>query len=189
MFYLFYYKEIKIMKKRRSVLVALMLVAVMCIGIGYAAVSTVLNITGTATVTKDQAQDAFAENIYFKDVTHKDGNASTDIHTTLVAGGKKITFSVNSLSSVGDEQSFTATIENSGTLDADIKVTASSVNTADDYFEIITDWGEDTKRLAKANGSTPTEITIKVTIRLKAAPTDLINGDFSLALTATSVDA
>jgi type II secretory pathway pseudopilin PulG len=178
------------MKKRRSILVALMLVAVMCIGIGYAAVSTVLNITGTATVTKDQAQAAFAENIYFKDVTHQDGNASTDIHTTLVADKKKITFSVNSLSSVGDSQSFTATIANKGTLDATIKVTASSVNTSAEYFEIITDWGTDTKTLAKAvNGTTPTTITIKVTIRLKAAPTDLINGDFSLALTATSVDA
>jgi len=178
------------MRQRKSILVAFLLVAVMCIGIGYAAVSTVLNITGTANISHNQAEDAFGTEIYFSSVTKTDGDKATDIHTTLTEGGDKITFSVDSLKSVGDTRTFTATIANSGTLDATIKVTTSQVNVGADYFEITTDWGTETKNLGKAvNDTTPTTITITVTVRLKAAPTGAVSGDFTMILTATSVDA
>ena len=57
------------MKNRKTVVVAFMLCAVMLLGVGYAALSDVLDIQGTAQVTQGNAQNAFDGDVYFSAVS------------------------------------------------------------------------------------------------------------------------
>ena len=51
--------------KNRKGLISLMLVAVLLLGIGYAALSDTLDITGSADVNQSAAEEAFNEDIFF----------------------------------------------------------------------------------------------------------------------------
>ena len=56
------------MKKRRTFIVSMLLVAALALGIGYAALSDTLDINGTADVNQSQAEADFDLNVYFSAV-------------------------------------------------------------------------------------------------------------------------
>ena len=151
------------MKAKRLIVVSFLLVAIVVLGVGFAAVSTTLDINGKADVNPDSA---FKADIYFDSATANDsGNTATvnpnDDH----------------------KASFTYVIKNSGDLDATISVTACAVSVGDtSIFDITTDWGTATQPLA-ANG----EATITVTVSLKETPVESISGSFIVELKAVAV--
>ena len=53
------------MKNRKTVVVAFLLCAVLLLGVGYAALSDTLDITGSADVNQSAAEEAFNEDVYF----------------------------------------------------------------------------------------------------------------------------
>ena len=53
------------MKNRKSIVVAFLLVAVMLLGVGYAALTDILDITGSADINQSAAEEAFNEDVYF----------------------------------------------------------------------------------------------------------------------------
>ena len=114
------------MKKRRTLIVALTLVAAIFLGVGYAAVSTSLEIAGTAELNIDKLNDALDADVYFTKVSTGEtlsadaSTAYTDSTTgntasILTTNNDKGSFTAKDLSSVGDVTYFTYEIKNEGT--------------------------------------------------------------------------
>lgn len=168
------------MKNRKFVVVAFLLVAVLLLGVGYAALSDTLDITGSADVNQSAAEEAFNEDVYFSAA-----NANEDGNTASVNADNndKASFTANTLKGQGDKVTFTFTIKNNGDVEATVtpRLNASLGNTLPEYFEITSDWDGQPKTLAAHS-----EITYTVTVKLLKTPTEAISGSFLIELVATS---
>lgn len=167
------------MKNKKKVVVAFLLVAVMLLGVGYAALTDVLDITGSADVNQSAAEEAFNEDIYFSAAVANETGNTASVNSD---NNDKASFTANTLKGKGDKATFTFTIKNDGDLDAAITPAISS-NTNMTYFAVSSDWAGATKTLAA--GQT---ITYTVTIELIETPTATIGGSCIIELTAVSVD-
>ena len=186
------------MKKRRFAIVAFLMAAVMTIGIGYAAATTYLNIGGTGTVTQENGQNAFSENVIFSNVTSYTDDPSDDkdiSYTASIEDNKKSAiFGSSNFKHVGDHFEITYTIENKNTTTAyvsfDTSVTANTLPGTFDFtytFDNATGDGEvatDAKTGAiAANG----KIDVIVTVALKVNVTVKTDASFSVRIVATDV--
>jgi len=167
------------MKNRKTVVVAFMLVAVLLMGVGYAALTDVLDITGSADINQSAAEEAFNEDVHFSAaVANETGNTAS----VNPDNNDKASFTANTLKGKGDKATYTYTIVNDGDLSATITPSISS-NTNEAYFKVYSDWNGQAKTLA-AGGS----VTYTVTIELLETPTETISGSCIIELTAVSVD-
>ena len=167
------------MKNRKS-LIAVLLVAVMLLGIGYAALTDTLDITGSADVNQSAAEEAFNEDIYFSAaVANEDGNTAS----VNADNNDKASFTAKTLKGKGDKVTFTFTIKNDGDVAATVtpKLNATLGNTNPEYFSLVSDWDGEAKVLA-ANS----EITYTLTVELLKTPTETIAGSFLVELTAVA---
>lgn len=171
------------MKNRKIVVVSFLLIAVMMMSVGYAAIADVLYITGSANVTKENAESAFDADVYFTNAALADAHKE---NTTSVNEGDndKASFTATSLKGQGDTASFTYTIKNANDVDAEVTPSISS-NTAEEYFELSSDWKGQPKTIKAGESATYT-----VTVTLKKTPTyetlDLVSGSFTIELTAVA---
>ena len=55
------------MRNRKRILTICLVVAILCVGVGFAAVTDVLDVIGTVEVSEANAQNAFDANLYFTD--------------------------------------------------------------------------------------------------------------------------
>ena len=167
------------MKRRRTLVISLLLVAALCLGIGYAALSDTLDINGSAIVDQSAAEDAFDEDIYFSAaVANETGNTAE-----VTADNDKATFSAKTLKTKGDKVTFTFTIQNDCDLAALVTPAfpAADGNTNPTYFKISSDWAGQAKTIAAGQSATYT-----VTVELLATPTETIEGSFHIEFTATA---
>ena len=177
------------MKNRRTVVVAFLLCAVMLLGVGYAALSDTLDITGSVDVNQSAAEEAFNEDVYFSAAVANniDGtdNAGGNTASVNADNNDKASFTIKSMKGAGDVATFTFTIKNDGDVDANVtpSFNASLGNTNPEYFDIESDWQGATK-LLKA-GET---LTYTVTVTMKKTPTSTIAGSFLIELTAVSAN-
>jgi uncharacterized repeat protein (TIGR01451 family) len=157
-----------------------MLVAVMLLGIGYAALSDTLDITGSADVNQSAAEEAFNEDIYFSDAKANETGNTASINAD---NNDKASFTANTLKGKGDKVTFTFTIKNDGDVAATVtpKLNATVGNTNTEYFDITSDWDGAPTDLAAHS-----EITYTVTVELLKTPTETISGSFLVELTAVS---
>ncbi|MBE6620903.1 MAG: hypothetical protein E7625_06045 [Ruminococcaceae bacterium] len=156
-----------------------MLVAVLLMGVGYAALTDVLDITGSADINQSAAEEAFNEDVHFSAaVANETGNTAS----VNPDNNDKASFTANTLKGKGDKATYTYTIVNDGDLSATITPSISS-NTNEAYFKVYSDWNGQAKTLA-AGGS----VTYTVTIELLETPTETISGSCIIELTAVSVD-
>ena len=169
------------MKKRRSVVIAFLLVAALLMGIGYAALTDVLDITGSADINQSAAEEAFEEDIYFTAAVANDGLPNTA--SVNSDNNDKASFSAKNLKGAGDKATFTFTIYNDSDLAATVTPAISS-NTQATYFSISSDWNALPKTIAAKSSQTYT-----VTVELLKTPTETLSGSFIIELTAVSVDA
>lgn len=170
------------MKNRKTVVMAFLLVAVMLLSVGYAALTDVLDITGSADVNQSAAEEAFNEDIFFSAaVANQTGNTAS----VNADNNDKASFTANTLKGAGDTVTFTFTIKNDGDVAATVtpKLNATLGNTLPEYFTVTSDWNGGTKTLAAHS-----EVTYTVTVALIKTPTQTIGGSFLVELTATSVD-
>ena len=167
------------MKNRKFVVAAFLLVAAMLLGVGYAAVSDVLVINGTADITAEGAQSAFNEDIIF---TSAVAGTNGDI-AEIGSDPDMASFTAKHLNGQGDKATFTFTIANNGDVDATVtpKLVDATGNTEPEWFDISSDWSGATKDLPAGE-----EITYTVTIELKKTPTAAITGSFHIELTASA---
>ena len=168
------------MKNRKTVVVAFLLISAMLLGIGYAALTDVLDITGSADVNQSAAEEAFNEDIYFSAaVANETGNTAS----VNADNNDKASFTAATLKGKGDKVTFTFTIKNAGDVDATVtpKLNASLGNTNPEYFSIKSDWDGAAKTLAAHS-----EITYTLTVELLKTPTETIAGSFLVELTAVA---
>ena len=165
------------MKKRRSTIIAFLLVAALCLGIGYAALTDVLDIQGTAEVNQSAAEDSFNQDIYFSAVSSGEGYTAS-INTD---NPDKATFTVTGLKDKDQTIEITYTIKNEGDLDA-VVTPKLLQNSNDTYFKITSDWESQPKTVAANSENT----TITVYVTLLALPTETQAGSFNIELTAVA---
>lgn len=167
------------MRNRRMVLAVFLLVAVFCIGSGFAAVSDILDIMGTANVSLSSVENAFDSMIYFESATP--GNTTLDT-ARIDAEDKDIAyFVVHSLNSKDDVATFTFVIKNESDLDAVVTPLLSNNQTAE-FFDVYSDWNAQPK-IIKAN----TVESYILTVKLLGTPTNEIQGtQISVQLTAVA---
>ena len=172
------------MKKRRSVVIAFLLVAALLMGIGYAALTDVLDITGSADIDRSAAESSFNEDIYFSAAVANEADNTASVNPD---NNDKASFTANTLKGAGDKATFTFSIVNVGDVDATItpKITT---NTQTEYFKLTSDWNGATQNLPAGTLDTA-PLTYTVTVELIKTPTETLSGSFLIELTATSVDS
>ena len=178
------------MKNRKFVVVAFMLVAVMLMGVGYAALTDTLTIIGNAHIDIDTANKTFDEKVYFSaaEATSTTGTGSTADVASY--NSDDATFTANKLATVGQKSVFTFTITNDSNVNAVISVGATKLsgdtnpsNSNTDKFTVEYSY-PDGMNIAK-NGGT---IDVVVTVTVKNPVTAATSATFGIELTATSVD-
>ena len=174
------------MKNRKTVVVAFLLIATMLLGVGYAALTDVLDINGSSDVTKEGAQNAFDEDIYFVSAKPVEGYEAGGKNTAAVAlnDDDQANFTADGLQGKDDEAKFEFVIANDSDVDAVVTPSlASDGNSNTEYFAISSDWNAQPKTI-KA-GQTATYI---VTVKLLKTPTtdENTHGAFHIELTAVA---
>lgn len=178
------------MKNRKIVVVAFLLIAVLLLGVGYAALTDTLTIIGNAHIDVGEANKTFDEKIYFSaaEATSSTGSGTTADTASYTADDA--TFTANKLATVGQKSVFTFTITNDSNVDAVITVAPNKLsgdnnpsNSNTDKFTVEYSY-PDGMNIAK-NGGT---IKVVVTVTVKEPVTSATSATFGIELTATSVD-
>ena len=168
------------MKNRRNIIVAFLLCACLIVGVGYAALTDILDVTGSADVNQSAAEEAFNEDIYFSAaVANETGNTAS----VNADNNDKASFTAKTLKGQGDEVTFTFTIKNDGDVDAVVTPTLNATlgNTNPTYFTISSDWNGESKTIPARS-----ETTYTLTVTLIKTPTETIGGSFLVELTAVA---
>lgn len=169
------------MKNRRLVVAAFLLIAVICIGTAYAAVTDLLDIQGAANVSAANVNSSFDDGIYFSDATaEKTGDTATVSSTN-----DKATFSANGLTVKGDTASFTFTIKNENKYAANVVPRLTS-NTTATHFAVTSEWEDGTAGTAGFDVAAESEVEYTVTVELKEPVTAAIGTSITIELTATA---
>ena len=187
------------MKQRRTVVLAFLLIAAMALGVGYAALSDQLTMTGTATVGRVAADAEFDEDIYILSATAL-GDGTPNTASLVPTNNNKATFTVNSLSLEGETAQFSFVIANAGDHEAAVSIAGMSIsdyNTADavkdndddGYFSIATDWTDNKSTLpAATDAEHPGTVTLTITITLEKPITIETGADFTIEVSAVVAD-
>jgi len=173
------------MKNRKTVVVAFLLVAVMLLGVGYAALTDTLTIGGSADITKDGAQNSFNEDIYFSNAEANNGH---DVVEIMSGDPDTATFTINSLSGKGDKAQITFTIRNDGDLSANVTPSLAD-NDEPEYFNIYSDWRDGENNILTKTLAAGGTITYTLTVELLKTPTEAHTGQFTVRLDVESIDA
>ncbi|MGM9682759.1 MAG: hypothetical protein ACI3XQ_04095 [Eubacteriales bacterium] len=184
------------MKNRKKVVVALLLVAVLCLGVGYAALTDTLFVNGTVSVKQNATALAeFAEDVHFTGTPTVPTGVTASIGDDDVdpAGNKdKLTITVadTALVNAGDKVKISADIINeSADYGAAITLNAATSSGAylGDLYSVTCAWAAgSTGTIAK--GGTNTN-TVEITIELLKTPTeDVISDTFTITFDVASVE-
>ncbi len=151
------------MKRTNKIILTTVLVAVLILGIGYAAIQNItLNITGSAEGT---ASDANFGVKFAKETTTDKSEVTNESAATVkaeVTGYLAATLTVEGVSAKGDTVTATYTVQNtSADLSADLSVSATNDN--EEYFSVEPKLG---KKSIKAGEAT----TLVVTVELLKTP-------------------
>ena len=186
------------MKKRRIVVSAFLLLAVLVMGIGFASLTDNLFIKGEAQISTTAAQQDFDADVYFiQEGTGKVSNTGgsnaipeglSETATVGATDNDSVTFNIYSLGKQGEYVIFSFAIQNVSTeFDASISLDSGYPTTTNSAFSIsysVDESGEgSTGPIVCAAGSTTT-VYVKVT--LTASPETNVTSAFNVNLTATS---
>ena len=173
------------MKKRRTLIVTLLLVAALALGIGYAALTDTLRVGGTAGVSAEAGSEAFEADVYFS-------NAISGAKADAAVGADKdtatMTVKADALKEVGDEAVATFTIKS----DSDLPVIITNPTVANgyitndntEYFEVTTNWVADHTLTPNATNTATVDIT--VTVKLIKTPETAQDVEFGIQLNVKS---
>lgn len=158
------------MRRKKTYVGLVLLLAVLMLGIGYAAITNIdLLISGTA---KAVVSD---ENFKVK-FTGTPTVSDEDIVTATITDDHNATITVDSLTAKGDSVTATYTILNDSE-DLTASITKPSItNDNEEYFTVTTDWA-DAKEVA-AKGETTVTVTVEL-IKTPITDDELANIDIS----------
>jgi hypothetical protein len=188
------------MKNRKVIVTAFLLVAVMLLGVGYAALTDILDVNGRGEVSEVNADKKFDENVHFQGVRHYEDDKIEETHTDKYgnvayidsADDDIVHFSANNLAGKGDSVEFTFVIINEGDLNAILKVSGLE-NSNPEYFDIVykvngvlvnsIEVGTTVLGTVPANNGT-LDITVVVTVRETPTSTQTFNCNLEITATA-----
>lgn len=167
------------MKKRRTVIIAALLVAALALGIGYAATTGQLKIEGVVSTQ----QQVFKVQFTSAEVTSASAGATMlDISSNLP--DKVVSFTVNGLNTKDDHLTARFTIKNNNEFTMYITdITVS--NDTSNVFDVTTSWDDMTDAVELAAGA---ETTVDVTVTLKQGMSEQVKQYFTITMNSTSVD-
>ena len=164
------------MKRRRTLIVALLLVAALALGIGYAAITDTLTIGGNASVKPHQENFE----VIFKEIKNQD-KCTAAIQTDKTVA----TFTTTQLVEGGDTASATfVVVNNSDEYSATIDAPTIAIATGGEYFDVTTDFGTEAKTIAPGGTC---EFTVTVT--LERAVVEERACEFTITNNVTAVEA
>ena len=189
------------MKNRKTVVVAFLLLAVMLLGVGYAALTDTLTIAGQANVTTGKAEEELNEDVYFvlAEAATSNGTSGVGDTASILQDNDRASFTVNSLALGGETATFEFTVKNESNHEVtlsyptitirDLIQDGTDVDSTDSgVFTVEMAWadanGDKTATLA-AGG----EKILTVTVTLYEAGTNpeyAITGYFDLTFNATA---
>ena len=154
------------MKKRRFLIVSLLLIAALTLGIGYAALSSTLQVNGS--IENDPAN----VNVVFSSSTLTVTSPTPERETLIeaasdagVAGTAVISIQAAGLKEVGDTITFNLTIENKGNLSVNVEELALEGTFDSEFYELTIDSWDDGVELGPADSSTKNaEATVTVRV-------------------------
>ncbi len=181
------------MKNRRSVIAIFLMVALLCLGIGYAAVSDDLTIDGTLNLSTGEIEDQFATDVKFANASVTTSDATTADDVTAVIGDTtadvtdeddKLTITVanTEFKEIGQTVVVTVDVVNGSTADAN--VTIAGYTDASGVFSVV---AEQVGGAAAITAGDSAEFTVTITL-LMIPDADVTNQAFELTLTATSAN-
>lgn len=160
------------MKKRRTAIVAFLLIAVLTIGVGYAAINDTLYVSGTAKASSAEADEHFDLNVYFdKDnAPTGEGYAVTIQADDLGDENDLAIVTVTGLINAEDSMEIKIPIVNKSQYEATLSLTVERYETVDGAFT----FEYSVPDTIDANGTV--DVTIKVTLNKAPADSDLTAG-------------
>lgn len=154
--------------------------------VGFAAITTTLTITGTATIKANN--EDFEKNVVFKA-----GSASATSGTaTISADGKSITFTTNTFSSIGDSAKVNFTVENKSNYKAKFgspAIVCTGTGASSTYFAeyISATVGTELNGVTlERNGSQASSVTVAMK---KSFVNDQTTVSYTCTLAVTAVEA
>lgn len=163
------------MKKRRTLIISLLLIAALALGVGYAAVSQ--SLAWEFTFENDKIDFV----VHFINVTESAVSAANDDDVVArildlsdggTTGGATINPMVDGLSVVGDSVTFTYTVQNDSSIMVELKELTH--NFTNDYFEVTTGAWE--KTILDVGETT----TVDITVSLKEVSNQIERGSFEI---------
>ena len=169
------------MKARRLVVLALALVTVVTMGIGYAALNDALFVNGTGTIQKAAADNIFDDEVYFTGTPVVEKCTAVLVEGSGDTAGKPDSATItidNSLAIVGDMATAKFTVTN----ESDVPVSIVTNTSADsDHFRVTAEYGS-------ANNTIPAGGNIDVTVKivLKQTVSADVSESFSISFNVSS---
>ena len=164
------------MRTRRIAIIALALITVMTLGVGYAALNDVLTVSGTGSLTVSAAEDQFDEEVYFVAVSGET-NCTAEIGSGAMPDTASITIE-DTLAIVGDTAMATFTVKN----DSAVPVTIVTNTSADSTnFRVTAQYPTGNSVAAGAT----MDITVVVTLKQTVAA-DIAGETFNITFNASS---
>ena len=168
--------------KRNHLVIVSVLMAIVLLGVAYAAITTNLSVGGSTSVKGDSSN--FSDNVIFASATASSGSTAsigtTDKHT--------ITFTTAQLKAIGNEATLTYTIKNESNYGATISA-VSCTSTDTSFATYVTATPSRTAELALAKGATSSSETVKIKMIKSYAETDVKSMTFTCTMAATATSA
>ncbi len=189
------------MKNRRIAIIAFVLVAVMAIGVGYAAVADTLTASGKVAANTDAAFDSYIQwgtgdnkptltrngtgSVVDPDKTNAtvgnpSGGTASDTNDLLT-----ITVDAADLSAKGDYVTVSAKVVSTAEISANLTITAITDDLADEYFQVTALFGDQTTMILAGGQTVECTITIKL---IKTLVKDIeAGGEFRFMISAVPI--
>ena len=169
------------MKKNKGIKLGI-IVAILLLGVAFAAFSTNFTINGTAKINGDSSN--FATNVIFDSVS----TTTTGASATLSNDAKTITFTTQEMTTAGTSAVLKYKIKNTSNYGASVsKLTCSSSDSA--FATYLTATPSRTTNLTVAKGATSAEETLTVAMAKSYPESTAKSITYTCTMTATATDA
>lgn len=195
------------MKKRRNAIVAFLLCAVLCLAVGYAAVTDTFKLYGSANAVATgidpntpDVEDVFDDEIY---LVHKSSECTNSddsdenlptVTVTMKDDNDTAEIEATGFNVKGDKVKVYFTVKNvHPDLSATVTAFVGSLDTDFDYFSVT--WGTENTKWSVENGTVTVDANggesdrMWVEIEMIKTPVDNVNASFTFTATATGVEA
>lgn len=183
------------MKNRKIVVVAFLLAAVMLLGVGYAALTDTLTITGDLKSDPSASQYEFDGDVYFSATSVERDDTGNQAASQILEGRDDATITAKHFSEEGQTVKVKFTITNDAGNDFAALITPSALvltngtegsdHEHNPIFDAVWSWNESAADHASYTLQPGTSKDLWVTITVIERPTDAHTATFSVSFTAT----